>query len=81
MSAEATTPTKEQDTIIVLRDILLIEADFLSDQAELMENWAAEGVAPTIIRKRLAVSVKAFRQRVKILHRALEDSDQAKVIS
>lgn len=81
MSTEATTPTNDQDTISVLRDIVLIEADFLSDQAERMENWAAEGVAPAIIRKRLAVSVTAFRHRVKILNRALEDSDQDKAVS
>jgi hypothetical protein len=74
------TPIKE-DTIIMLRDIVLIEADFLNDQAERMESWAAEGVAPSIIRKRLAVCVTAFRHRVKILNRALEDSDQRKAVS
>jgi hypothetical protein len=64
-----------------LRDLLLIEADFLAEQAERLEKWATEGVAPVIIRKRLAACAVAYWQRVKILHKALENSDPAKVVA
>ena len=75
MSSETMTPTKDQAVIAALRDLVLIEADFLSEQAERLQLWAADGVAPSIIRKRLAVCATAYWHRVKILHAALENSD------
>jgi hypothetical protein len=74
-------PTKEQDTIAALRDLVLIEADFLAEQAERLQAWATEGVAPAIIRKRLTVSATAYWHRVKILHAALANSEPEKVAS
>lgn len=62
------------------RDIILVEADALNMQAEILEKLAESGVARAVLERRLQVHARGCRRRANALNLvlALNQSDEAK---
>lgn len=58
-----------------LRDIILIEADFLNLHAEVLDACASGDIAPSVVRKRLYTAAIAVRACAKMLNDVLSASE------
>jgi hypothetical protein len=61
--------------IQVLRDALLIEADYLDMHADVLDTCARADLAWPVVKKRLGTSAVAVRARVKMLHEMLAETE------
>lgn len=65
------TITKDQALIQELRNVILLEADYLNTHAEVLDAFAGGVIARPVLEKRAKVASISVRARAKMLHEIL----------
>lgn len=58
-----------------LRDVILLQADFLSSQAVMFDKMAVNGEARLVLEQRLKTAARHCRDRAKLLNDVLAETE------